>query len=32
VDIADRVVVILGGSGLVGSAIARRLIPMTRAG
>ncbi|MEJ2339235.1 MAG: hypothetical protein P8Y15_10105 [Gemmatimonadales bacterium] len=27
-DIADRVVVILGGSGLVGSAIARRLIPM----
>jgi hypothetical protein len=28
VDIADRVVVILGGSGLVGSAIARRLIPM----
>ena len=27
-DIADRVVVILGGSGLVGSAIARKLIPM----
>ena len=27
-DIADRVVVILGGSGLVGSAIARRLIPL----
>jgi NAD(P)-dependent dehydrogenase (short-subunit alcohol dehydrogenase family) len=26
VDIADRVVVILGGSGLVGSAIARRLV------
>ena len=27
-DIADRVAVILGGSGLVGSAIARRLIPL----
>ncbi|MEE9577720.1 MAG: short-chain dehydrogenase [Gemmatimonadota bacterium] len=27
-DIADRVTVILGGSGLVGSAIARRLIPL----
>lgn len=27
-DIVDRVTVILGGSGLVGSAIARRLIPL----